>query len=61
MEQVLTEAQVNEALRRKRIRAKVGKIVVMVLIYLVLLMMYAPFGRSSSEPDLERIFLPRRL
>lgn len=42
MEQVLTEAQVNEALRRKRIRAKVGKIVVMVLIYLVLLMMYAP-------------------
>lgn len=42
MEQVLTEAQVNEALRRKRIRAKVGKIVVMVVIYLVLLMMYAP-------------------
>ena len=42
MEQALTEAQVNEALRRKRIRAKVGKIVVMVLIYLVLLMMYAP-------------------
>ena len=42
MEQVLTEAQVNEALRRKRIRAKVGKIAVMVLIYLVLLLMYAP-------------------
>ena len=25
------------------------------------LMMYTPLGRSSSEPNLERIFLPMRL
>ena len=39
---VLSEEQVNEALRRKRIRGKVGKIVIMALVYIVLIMMYAP-------------------
>ena len=42
MQQVMTQEQVNEALRRKRIKAKAGKIVAMVLIYLVLVVMYAP-------------------
>ena len=40
--QILTVEQVNAALRRKRIRAKVGKIMAMVFIYFVLLLMYSP-------------------
>ena len=40
--QVLTVEQVNAALKRKRIRAKVGKIMAMVGIYFILLLMYAP-------------------
>ena len=38
----LTEEQVNKALQRKRVRAKIGKIAVMVGVYFVLVLRYAP-------------------
>ncbi len=42
MENVLTEEQVNQALKRKRIKARINKIIVMALVYFVLLLMYLP-------------------
>ena len=39
---VLTPEQTNKALKRKRIKSKVGKIFAMCFIYFVLLMLYAP-------------------
>ena len=41
-QQNLTLEQVNAALKRKRTRAKVGKIMAMIFIYFVLFLMYAP-------------------
>ena len=42
MNNTLTLEQTNRALQRKRIKAKVGKILANVFIYFVLLLMYAP-------------------
>ena len=41
-QQTLTMEQTNRALQRKRIKAKVGKILANVFIYFVLLLLYAP-------------------